>query len=178
LPKNKWIGDKTKNKFKKTIQGMVKGLSRKIIVYLTDNRAECPNCYYDKVNDRSSGIPKVATGEDYYFATGRCPVCFGKGVQVTRRKRCINGLVVWNPTDAQMNALNFNEAGRTGSTRVQIKTDPCYLELIRDCKKVVLDGIECYLSDPPILRGLGNQAVLVANFFTEDKPKLRSGEFI
>lgn len=176
MSKNKWIGAKTKNKFKKTIQGVVKGLSRKIAVYLADNRAECPNCYYDKVNDRSSGIPKP--GAASYFTVGRCPICRGDGVITTSRKRCINGLVIWNPTDAPMNTLNFNEAGRTGATRVQIKTDPCHLELIRDCKKVVLDGIECHLSDPPILRGLGNQAILVANFFTEDKPKLRSGEFI
>jgi len=176
VPKNKWIGNKTKNKFKKTIQGVVKGLSRKIVIYLADRRAECSNCYYDKVNSRSSGIYKE--GGSTYFTVGRCPVCYGKGVQVTLRKRAIDGLVVWNPTDAPMNTLNFNEAGWTGATRVQIKTDPCHLELIRGCKKAILDGIECHLSDPPILRGLGNQAILVANFFTEDKPKAGSGESI
>ncbi len=172
------IGSKTKTRFEKAIKNVVSGLGRKITVYLKDVRAECPNCYYDKVNDRSSGIAKVDPSSSTYFTVGRCPVCRGKGVITTSRKKYIEGLVIWNPSDAQMNALNFNEAGWEGATRVQIKTDTCHLALVRDCKKIVIDGIECRLSNPPIVRGLGGKALLIANFFTGDKPKAGSGEII
>lgn len=173
MPKNIWIGNKTKRKFKKTIRGVVKGLSRKITVYLTDRESECPNCYYDKLNDRSSGVAKVAPSSPTYFTVGRCPVCGGRGVIITSRKKCINANITWNPTQESLNALSFNEAGSTGVTKVQIKTDPCYLELIRDCKKVILDGVSCKLATPPLLRGLGTESILVAIFFTEDTMKVR-----
>jgi hypothetical protein len=42
----------------------------------------------------------------------------------------------------------------------------------------MVDGIECKMSRPPILRGLGTQAVLIITAFTTDKPKIDSGEII
>ena len=173
MPRKIWIGDKTKKRFKKTIRGVVKGLSRKITVYLTDNQSECPNCYYDKLNDLSSGVAKVDPSSPTYFTVGRCPVCGGRGVIITSRKKYISSNIMWNPPRESLNALSFNEAGSSGATKVQIKTDPCYLELIRDCKKVILDGVSCKLATPPLLRGLGNESVLVAIFFTEDTMKIR-----
>jgi len=174
MTRNVWIGNKTKKRFKKTIQGVVKGLGRKITVYLTDRLSECPNCYYDKLNDRSSGIAKVAPSSPTYFTVGRCPVCRGRGVITTSRKKCINANIIWNPPREILNSLNFNEAGYVGATKVQIKTDPCYLELIRDCKKIIVDGVSCKVASPPLRRGLGNESLLVTILFTEDTMKERS----
>lgn len=176
MSRKMWIGNKAKNKFRKTIQGVVKGLSRKIAIYLSDKRAECPNCYYDKVNDRSSGVCKVSPSDPYYFVVGRCPVCKGRGVIVTSRKKYIVANVVWNPSSESLNVIDFSEAGKEGVTKVQIKTNPCYLELIRDCKKAVIDGVSCRIASPPLLRGLGNRSLLVAIFLTEGK--MKKGEYI
>lgn len=179
MAKNRRIGLKTKERFKKAIQNVViDGLSHEIVVYRQDSRAECPNCYYDKVNDRSSAIPKSSPGDTYYFTIGRCPVCRGSGVVTTKRKRGIKATIAWNPASDSMNMFVFNEAGSTGATRVMIKTDPCHLELMRDCKNATVDGIRCVLASAPLIRGLGNKSILVAIFFTEDKPSLRSGEYI
>jgi len=176
MSRNIRIGSKSKNKFKKTIQGVIKDLSREIIVYSKDLRSECSNCYYDKVNDKSSGIPKSSPGDLYYFTTGRCPVCYGKGVITTSRKRTIKGLVIWNPQGDRLNALAFTEAGTGGATRVEIKTDPVYLDLIKNCKHVMIDNIMCKLANPPIIRGLGNKSLLIGEFFTDAKSKASSGE--
>ena len=176
--RNNRIGRKTKDRFKKTIKNVVNDLSREVVVYSKDLRSECPNCYYDKVNNRSSGIPKSSPGDPNYFTTGRCPVCHGKGVIVTSRRRSIKGLVIWNPQGDALNTLTFTEAGKAGATRVEVKTDPIYLDLIKNCKHVVIDGIVCRLADPPIIRGLGNKSILINEFFTANKPKLGSGEYL
>ena len=172
------IGRKTKERFKKSIQNLVSGLSREVVVYSKDLRSECSNCYYDKVNDRSSGVCKVDSEKPNYFVTGRCPVCYGKGVITTSRKRTIKGLVIWNPQGDRLNALAFTEAGTGGATRVEVKMDIIYLDLIKSCKHVVIDGIICKLANPPIIRGLGNKSVLVGEFFTDAKSKVSSGEYL
>jgi hypothetical protein len=145
---------------------------------LPGSRNECPNCYYDKVNRLSSGVAKVASGHPNYFTMGRCPVCKGKGVLTTVRKRCITGIVIWDPSGDKMNSLTFTEAGYEGATRVEIKTDPCHLDIIKQAEYFVVDGVKCKLSNPPILRGIGDKHILIALLFTVDKPKLDSGEYV
>lgn len=178
MPSNRRIGHKTKGKFKKSFGKYINGLHRRIAVYLQDSTAECPNCYYDKVNDVSSGIPKVNPGDTNYFTVGRCPVCNGKGVLTTTRRRFIKGLIIWNPTSDNMNDLTFTPAGYEGATRVEIKTDPEHLNSIKNSKHVIIDGIRCKLSNPPTVRGIGKQSILVAQFFTEDKADPSSGETV
>ena len=167
---------KAKKRFKSAWDRTMAGLGRRVTIYLSDIESECPNCYYDKVNRTSSGVCKVAPSSPTYFTVGRCPVCLGKGVLTTSRRRCIDGIVNWNPSGDGMNSLTFTEAGFEGATRVEVKTDPCNLELIRGSKYAVIDGIRCKLSNPPIVRGLGEKHVLVALFFTTDKPRIGSGE--
>jgi hypothetical protein len=176
MPSNRRIKNKTKDRFKKSFKKLVSGLNRRVTVYLHPNEAECPNCYYDKVNRTSSGVCKVSPGEPNYFVVGRCPVCLGKGVLVTTRRKCIDGIVIWNPGGNNMNSLTFTEAGFEGATKVEIKTDPCNLELIKNAKYVLIDGLKCKLSNPPIIRGLGAKDILIALFFTTDKPRKNSGE--
>jgi hypothetical protein len=178
MPHNRRSFDRAKSRFKKTWARVQDGLGRNVVVYLEPIASECPNCYYDKVNRVSSGICKHAPGYPTYFAVGRCPVCRGKGVLTSVRRRCIKGIVTWNPSGSAMNSLTHTDAGFEGATRVEIKTDPCNLELLRDCQYIVVDGIQCKLSNPPIMRGIGEQQILIAQFFAVDKPKSDSGEII
>lgn len=174
--RDKRIGRKAKDRFKKSVKNLVSGLSREVVVYSKDLRSECPNCHYDKVGGKSSGIPKVDASSPTYFVVGRCPVCRGKGVITTSRRRTIKGLVIWNPRGEALNVSTFTEAGMGGATKVEIKTDPRYLDLIKDCKHVVVDGITCKFAGPPIIRGLGNKSLLISSFFTDDKLRIDSGE--
>lgn len=178
MPRNRRVGHKAKNKFKNSMNNYITGLGRKIFVYLSPSTKECPNCYYDKKSRKSSGIPKVAPSSSTYFTVGRCPVCLGKGVLTTERRKCIHGVVIWNPVGEGMNSNTINEAGYEGATKVQIKTDPCHLDLIKASDHITVDGVYCKLSNPPIIRGIGNKTVLVVEFFTNKKMSSDSGEFI
>jgi hypothetical protein len=112
-----------------------------------------------------------------YFLKGRCPVCKGQGYIEIARKTWIDALVIWDPS-TQNNNITYTPAGTEGSTVVQLKTDPRYFDLLKNCSKLVIDGIECKISKPPILRGLGTQALLIVSAFTTEKPKIDSDEII
>lgn len=198
------ISPKTGDRFRKSIRDVLKGLSRKVKVYKQPIKSECPNCYFDKMTGRSTGKCKwtLIDGEDNYigdaidkwvidnpsraradapfkyFRVGRCPICRGDGYLETRRRAWADCVVIWNPSSRYDNNTVYTPAGTEGSTVVQLKTDPKYYDLFKNCSRVFVDGIECKLSRPPILRGLGNQSILIVEAFTTDKPKIDSGEII
>lgn len=188
------IRPKTKARYQKRIRDVVQGLSRKVAIYRQPLKSECPNCYYDKLTDRSTGKCKWTLAQALtkqaewaaagnvsthykYFLKGRCPVCKGRGYIETARRTWADCLVTWDP-DARGfgNEMTYTPAGTEGSTIVQLKTDPKYFDAFRNCQKIVVDGIECKLSKPPVLRGLGNQALLIITAFTTEKPSVDSGE--
>lgn len=196
----------TKRKFRKGIRDVIKGLSRRILVYRQPIKNECTNCFYDKLTDSSTGKCKwtaveaqqkqteyaaahpdtstcattPATNIRYkYFLKGRCPVCRGRGYLETRRKRWVDCLVTWDPQQRGYgNQMIYTPAGTEGSTIVQLKSHPRHFDLFKNCDLLVVDGIDCKLSRPPILRGLGNQSVLLITAFTTDKSKVDSDELI
>ena len=189
------IHPKTKDRFRKSIRDVVKGLSRKVQIYKQPIKSECPNCYYDKLTSKSTGKCKWSVVEAEakqlayenehpgqirykWFRVGRCPICRGAGYLEIRRRAWADCLVIWNPGNRYGNELAYTPAGTEGSTIVQLKTDPKYYNLFKNCSRIYVDGVECKLSKPPILRGLGNQSVLIISAFTTDKPKIDSGEII
>ena len=186
------ISPKTKERFKQAIRDVIKGLSRKIQVYKQPIKRECDNCYFDKLTSKSTGKCKWTIEEaeskqiDYsiihpgyigykWFRVGRCPICRGNGFLETKRKVWVNCLVTWKTGD---NDSTYTPAGTEGATIVQLKTDPKYFELFKNCYSIVVDGIECKVETPPIVRGLGGQDVLVISAFTTEKSKIDSGEII
>ena len=193
------ISPKTRDKYRKAIRDVVKGLSRKVEVYKQPLLLECPNCYYDKMTSKSTGkckwlvseiegkvnewlaenVGKIAAEAPYkWFRVGRCPVCRGEGYREIKRKVWVDCLVIWSPSSRNDNQTVYTPAGTEGSTVIKLKTDPKHYELFKNCKRVYVDNVECKLSKPPILRGLGNQALLIIDLFTTEKPKLDSGEII
>jgi len=178
MSRNRRIGTKAKSKWKQGMARLVDGLGRRVLVYLPDRRSECPNCYYDKVHAKSSGICKVSPSNPNYFTIGRCPVCYGLGVLTTTVRRCIHAMVIWDPQGNAINNLTFSPAGMEGATTVELKTDICHLDVIKQAKYVSIDGIRCKLSHPPIVRGVGGKAVLIVSFVTMDKPRISSSEEI
>lgn len=186
----------TKAKFQKGIRDVIKGFSRKVLVYKQPSKEECPNCYYDKMTDSSTGKCKwtlVAaidkqteweaegntTTRYKYFVAGRCPICLGQGWLSTDRTVWMDCLVMWDP-DARGfgNEMTYTPAGTEGSTIVQLKTHPKWFNTFKNCKKIIVDGVECKLSKPPLLRGLGNQALLIITAFTTEKPQVDTDEII
>lgn len=185
---------KTKNRFKHAIQDLIKGLGRKVKVYKQPIKSECSNCFYDKLTNSSTGKCKwtalevITKQQEYevatsnidlrykFFKVGRCPICKGKGYVESQRSVWISCLVIWNPDDR--NRLTFTPAGHEGSTIVELKTDPKYFDLFKNCTKVVIDDISCLLSASPALRGLGNKSVLIITAFTTDKLGVDQNEIL
>jgi hypothetical protein len=185
------IHPKTRDRFRKSIRDVIKGLSRKVQIYKQPIKRECPNCYYDKMTGRSTGKctltyaeyeamteSEKAAGPYKWFRVGRCPICRGRGYLEIQRRTWADCLVIWNPESRYGNEITYTPAGTEGSTIVQLKTDPKHYDVFKNCDHLVVDGVPCKLSKPPILRGLGTQAVLIISAFTTDKPKLDSGEII
>lgn len=173
------VGRRTKELWARNTKKLIKGLGRCITIYRSDAETDCPNCFFDAIQRESTGKYDPAnpnpTGGSLHkpFTVGRCPVCRGHGVLITKRKKDIRGLVTWSPTPEGMirTDTNFVPAGKYSNTVCRVKTDPCHLALIRDSKYATIDGLKCVLYDPPIVRGLGNKKVLVALFKVEDKFK-------
>lgn len=192
---NTRISKRVKEKHKKAIRNVIKGLSRKVEVYKQPRKMECPNCFYDKFTESSTGKCKFdsaidanqaqtdyeangGTGLRYkWFKFGRCPVCRGQGYLTIKRKTWADCLVTWDPS-ARNNSITYTPAGTEGSTIVQLKADPKYYDLFKNSSKIIVDGVECKISRPPTLRGLGTQAILLIFAFTTEKPKIDSGEII
>ncbi len=190
------IRPKTKRKFRKAIRDVIKGLSRKVLVYKQPIKNECPNCYYDKMTASSTGKCKwtavtapqqqaawIAAGNAglryKYFLRGRCPVCLGKGYIETLRKTWADCLVTWDPDQRGVgNQMVYTPAGTEGSTIVQLKAHPKYFDLFKNCDYIVVDNVPCKISRPPLLRGLGNQSLLIVIAFTTEKPKVDTEELI
>lgn len=181
MSKNR-IGKKTKERFKRGIQNVVKGLGDEVLVYKSAIESQCPNCFFDKSTDSSTNKCKWTALEAYnkqeeyeietgksdlkykFFKLGRCPVCKGDGMLSTSRKIWINCLITWNPPNNI-----YTSAGSETVTVVELKTDPKYQELFNSCKEVFVHGVKCVLSKPPFQRGLGNNSILVVTLFSSDK---------
>lgn len=190
------ISRRIKEKYKKSIQNVVKALSRKVLVYQQPKRVECPNCYFDKFSNSSTGKCKwtaveastkqsewEASGNQTvryrYFLRGRCSVCRGRGYLEVQRKVWIEALVTWDPSARGFdNSMSFTPAGTEGSTIVALKTNPKNFTLFKNSTRIIVDGVECKISKPPILRGLGIQAILIITAFTTEKPSIDSDEII
>jgi hypothetical protein len=191
------VNPKTKRKYRKAIRNVVKGLGRKVKVYKPPLKTECPSCYFDKLTDRSTGKCKFgslyeadqlqaeweAAGNTEvlykYFIKGRCPVCRGIGYRETQRKVWVECLVTWDPEARNFgNQMIYTPAGSEGSTIVRLKTDTKHFNLFRDCKKLDVDGVECKIARPPIMHGLGTQALLIITAFTTEKPQTDSNEIL
>lgn len=181
------VGKKTKDRYKRRVQGLIKDLSRKVIVYKQSIKNECQNCYFDKMTQRSTGKCKWTAVEAdaknnparyKYFRFGRCPICQGKGYLETIRRTCVPCLVTWNPTDRRGAELVYTPAGTEGSTIVRLKTDPKYFDIFKNSDKLIVDGIECKISRLPVKRGLGTESVLIIVAFSDQKPDIDSDEVI
>lgn len=66
---------------------------------------QCPNCFYDSVNDKSSGVYN-GTGP-VVFTRPPCPVCRGKGTVVsTPVEQTVKFLIDWQPRTWQFSQPN------------------------------------------------------------------------
>lgn len=150
-------------------------LGKYITVYSPPNTAACPNCFRDHTGasnnqyNTSFVVPVVIFGRTinpHSFTRGRCPVCFGKGYMEQDNKTVIKVVYRWNPQGLAPNGdMEKTSGGVEGFNVAFVRASRCYYELLRDCKKAVIDGVDCTLIRPPVLRSVGDKEVLAEAFF-------------
>ena len=175
------VSKNIKQRYKKILNSFISDLSRPVAVFKKPIRHECPNCFYDKLTNTSTNmcrwtlpeaIQKQHEYEDSggiglrykYFSKSRCPICKGKGVLETIRKQWVDCKVNW---DLDPSDIESGPSGLDNKLLVELKVDPKYVKLFSNCDVIKIDDIPYKLFKPPILRGKGNDSVLVIIAFTD-----------
>ncbi len=166
----------------------MKDMSYPVKLFTPATRFECPNCYYDKLTDKSTGTCKwtvleaMQKQEEYedaggvgvmfkFFTKGRCPVCHSQGYFETQKTSYVSCNVKWDPSvsEGSTNKLVAHPSGMDGSTVVLLKTDTKYFNDFKNCAYMEVDGLKCKLSAPPLVRGIGSDALLIVAAYTTEK---------
>lgn len=166
---------------KNVYEEAIKEAGQPICLYLTPNKQDCPNCISNpdgsSLNryDSSFVAPTEIFGETISpipFTRGRCRVCRGKGYLEQEVIKRLIAIVRWNPSGAGDSSgdLDYTPAGIEGFNNVLVKAHKCYYDNLRDCEKAVIDGVDCSLLVPPVLRGKGTTDVVAIAFFTSIGP--------
>lgn len=94
--------------YQANIDALINQLGKNIYLEFDPIREMCPNCLYDSMRKRSTGIYR--TGGPRPFARGRrCPYCKGHGFIETPVNKCIKCLIKWNPNDAENFGISLSK---------------------------------------------------------------------
>lgn len=86
--------------YQQRIDALINQLGKNVHLEFDPIRSPCPNCEYDTIRKRSTGIYRI--GGPRPFTRGRkCPYCKGRGFEETAVTKCIKCLIKWNPVDAE-----------------------------------------------------------------------------
>ena len=164
--------------YKDLIKQVVADLHKPIFVYLEPDKEDCPNCIYDRVNNKSSGkfdtsfiastVVFGATITPTTFSRSRCPICYGVGYLENENVRNVKALVRWNPGGADN--LEILPVGREGHAVVRIKTLYTNYDTVVGAAYFLVEGVRCEIIQPPTIRGLGVQEEMVVAFLQEVEP--------
>lgn len=84
--------------YQSRIDAMINQLGKNMLLEFAPVEVPCPNCEFDAVAKRSTGIYK-AGGPTPFDRGRRCPHCSGAGTLKTQETRCVKCLTKWNPDD-------------------------------------------------------------------------------
>jgi len=77
---------------------IIDGLGKPCVLIYPEKISECPNCYYDSRERRSTNIYK-AGGPKPFDNNTMCPVCGGEGRSSSRETEDITLRIYWSPKD-------------------------------------------------------------------------------
>lgn len=86
--------------YQSRIDALINQLGKNVYLEFDPIREPCPNCTFDKIRNRSTGIYKPG-GPRPFVRGRRCPFCKNKGLLETVVNKCIKCLIKWNPHDAK-----------------------------------------------------------------------------
>jgi hypothetical protein len=160
---------------------VVVDLSDSIVVYNPSIIVSCPNCLYDIVTNKSSGIFNASfsgpiilfsgttsqiTIDPQPFDSYMCPVCWGEGKLEATSYATINALVDFFPeelyaADAKYDPLPY---GKDGKTYIIVKTSEKNYDILLNCLYISFNGIRYEKIKPPLYDGIGINALVICWF--------------
>lgn len=99
------------------IDALINQLGKNVYLEFDPIFSPCPNCTYDTIRKRSTGI-YIPGGPRPFKRGRRCPYCKGKGLLETAVNKCIKCLIQWNPSDV----VNFGISVSQKKGIVRLKT--------------------------------------------------------
>lgn len=125
------------------------GKRAKVIV-VTVKKTPCPNCIWDNANQSGTGQYN-GTGPQPF--EGVCPVCQNNGVLHEEEQRRIRANARWGSASKDQ-PNQILPQGELPEGQVRIKTFFKFMDLLRKCSHVLVDGIRCTKVGEPKPRGL------------------------
>jgi len=103
--------------YQSRIDALINQLGKNVLLEFNPLNLPCPNCIYDPINNRSSGVYK--TGGPAQFSRGqKCPYCKSVGFLQEIPTECIKCLIKWNPKEAE----NYGISVASGKDVVRLKS--------------------------------------------------------
>jgi hypothetical protein len=171
----KIVSPAIKKAYVKYIKDTIEDLNRSVDVYLPPEAMDCPNCLYDPINKKSTGVvdPLFVTSVVIFgqtispqsFTRGRCPICKGEGVLTSEVKRSVKCLVKWQPDGPD--DLEIIPSGREGASVVRLKALPSNYNNFINAIYYVVDGTKCEAISSPNIRALGTTKGMVVVYLQE-----------
>lgn len=142
--------------YQNRIDAVINQLGKNVLLEFDPIRSPCPNCEFDSIRKRSTGI--YISGGPRPFKRGRqCPWCKGRGFEETPVEKCIKCLVQWNPREAE----NYGISLRKHKDVVRFKTFLTEFDDFVRCKTAISNydirdqlSLRVRLIKSPILVGL------------------------
>lgn len=128
------ISDELVGIYQGRIDALINQLGKNVLLEFNPLRSPCPNCEYDTINKRSTGI-YIPGGPRPFDRGRRCPYCKGEGLLTTPVTKCIQCLIKWNPRDN----IGYQLAISENAPIVRLKTFMTSANDMIRCVSAVID---------------------------------------
>ena len=132
--------------FKFYVKGIRSDFGRSITLHIPGPKNDCPNCLFDPVNKRSTGMYKPKTPYPasipgpFNFVGGICPVCNGTGQYATEITKVIDKALI---RALKVDQKKYLIQGLEAENDFRIKVDIKHIEDMKAARVVVIDGFPC-----------------------------------
>lgn len=158
---NIFVSPEQRQLYKTFVEGIRSDLGRNVILHIPGPKKRCPNCIYDPIAKKSTGMyqpqfPLPAGVVHIPFTGGTCPVCNGTGQYTTEVTKQVLAGIRWLKADQKRYVIQGLEA----ENDFRIKCDIKYYEDFKKVRIVDIDGIPAEVTSI-LKKGLGELIQIV-----------------
>lgn len=150
MPSNNFVSEEQVKLYQGFVKGIREDLGRNVTLHIPGARKDCPNCLWDPVNRRSTGMysprapfPTVTDNNGKTvtapkpFTGGVCPVCNATGQVAEQTTKVVQCLIRYLKTDQQRYLVQGIEA----QSDFRLKADIKFEQDFKNARFIEIDGI-------------------------------------